>query len=70
MNYGDVMYLINIFLARYFINILKACIDYYVLIKKTTYFRSNIFLGNQLNFKVNDKHFSVINNRNMFLKPL
>ena len=61
------MYLINIFLyffARYFISIFKPCIDYYVLI------RSNIFLGNQLNFKVNDKHFSVVNNRNMFLKPL
>ena len=59
-----------IFLARYFINILKPCIDYYVLIKKTTYFRSNIFLGNQLNFKLNDKRFSVVNNRNMLLKPL
>ena len=64
------MYLINIFLARYFINILKPCIDYYVLIKKTTYFRSNIFQGNQPNFKLNDKRFSVVNNRNMFLKPL
>ena len=38
--------------------------------KKTTYFRSNIFLGNKLNLKVNDKNFSVLNNRNMFLKHL
>ena len=47
MNYGDLMYLINIFfnifLARYFINILKACIDYYVLIKKKLHILEAIF---------------------------
>ena len=43
MNYGDFMYLINIFLAQYLINILKIGIDYYVLIWKITYFGSSIF---------------------------
>ena len=64
------MYLINIFFTWYFINILKTCINYYVIVRKTSYFRSNIFQGNQPNFKLNDKRFSVVNNRNMFLKPL
>ena len=68
------MYLINFFnnffstlLYKYFEVMYRLLCTYK---KKTTYFRSNIFLGNQLNFKVNDKHFSVVNNRNMFLKPL
>ena len=34
------------FFAQYFVNILKTCIDYYVFIRKTTYFESNIFLSN------------------------
>ena len=67
------MYLINIFLYFFSTLLYKYFEDMYRLLctyKKTTYFRSNIFLGNQLNFKVNDKHFSAVNNRNMFLKPL
>ena len=70
MNYGDFMYLINIFLAQYLINILKIGIDYYVLIWKITYFGSSIFQGNRKTFKAKDKLFSLRNNSQKYVLKL